>query len=245
VSQFRNRCFPPLILITLIGCAFAVGVAGARGQSSQTAPATAPPASRPAPDTDEGWESLFDGKTLTGWKVTEFAGSGAVEIKDGRIVLAAGNDLTGISWANPNTLPRMDYEVDLFAMRLEGTDFFCGLTFPVRDACCTFVVGGWGGGVVGISSLDGLDASENETTRNMNFESKRWYHIHVRVTQTKIECWIDNEKVVDVVTTGRKISMRPGEIEIARPFSISTWQTTGALRDIALRRLPGTPGVAR
>ena len=241
VSRSIDRGIVTLILIAL----FALYAAGAQGQSSRTAPPAAGPAGKPAPETDEGWEPLFDGKTLTGWKLTEFGGRGAVEVKDGRIMLSAGSDLTGISWANPDTLPRMDYEVDLFAMRVEGTDFFCGLTFPVRDACCTFVVGGWGGTVVGISSLDGADASENETTRNMNFELKRWYHIHVRVTQTKIECWIDNEKVVDVVTTGKKISMRPGEIEIAQPFSISTWETTGALRDIAIRRLGGKPGAAK
>ena len=219
----RSGCVSATILIALLSFAPAPCGAGEKERSAET---------------EEGWESLFDGKTLTGWKLTEFAGRGAVEVKDGRIILAAGSDLTGISWANPNTLPRIDYEVDLFAMRLEGTDFFCGLTFPVRDACCTFVVGGWGGTVAGISSLDGLDASQNETTRNMNFELKRWYHIHVRVTQSKIECWIDEEKVVDVVTTGRKISMRPGEIEIAQPFGISTWQTTGAARDISMRKLP-------
>lgn len=190
-----------------------------------------------AEKSDEGWISLFDGKTLNGWKITEFPGHGEVTVKDGRLILGAGNDLTGVTLADTSNLPRSDYEVDLFAMRVDGMDFFCGLTFPVRDACCTFIVGGWGGTVVGISSLDGADASENETTRNITFESNRWYHIRVRVTESKIECWIDEEKVVDVVTTGRKISMRPGEIEIAQPFSISTWQTTGALRDICIRRL--------
>jgi len=232
-----RRRVPAAVLAAVIGWGLGLCAAGDKGQPAEKAP----PAAKPAQEADEGWEPLFDGKTLSGWKLTEFAGRGAVEVKDGRIVLAAGSDLTGISWANPNAIPRMDYEVDFFAKRVEGTDFFCGLTFPVREACCTFVVGGWGGTVVGISSLDGADASENETTRNMNFELKRWYHIHVRVTQAKIECWIDNEKVVDVTTTGRKISMRPGEIEIAQPFSISTWQTTGALRDISIRRLDGTP----
>ena len=238
---YGNGCWSAWVVIALLG----VWVPGVQGQSSKTAPPAGPQTGRAAPEADEGWEPLFDGKTLAGWKVTGFAGSGAVEVKDGRIILAAGGDLTGISWADTKTLPRMDYEVDLFARRTEGTDFFCGLTFPVGEACCTFVVGGWGGTVVGISCLDSLDASENETTRNMNFDSKRWYHIHVRVTQTKIECWIDNEKVVDVVTTGKKISMRPGEIEIAQPFSVSTWQTTGALRDISLRRLSGAAAFHR
>ena len=33
------------------------------------------------------WKELFDGKTLHGWKPTEFGGEGKVEVKDGRIVM--------------------------------------------------------------------------------------------------------------------------------------------------------------
>jgi hypothetical protein len=131
----------------------------------------------------------------------------------------------------------MDYEVEIEAMRKEGSDFFCGFTFPVGEACCSLIVGGWGGGTVGISSLDGMDASENETSKFMNFENGRWYKIRVRITKKKIEAWIDKDKVVDVVTTDRKITVRPGEIEASQPFGIATWSTTGALREMRMRRL--------
>jgi hypothetical protein len=57
------------------------------------------------------------------------------------------------------------------------------------------------------------------------------------VTQGRIEGWIDEEKVVDVVTTEKKISLRPGDIELSKPFGLASWQTVSALREIKLRRV--------
>jgi hypothetical protein len=107
----------------------------------------------------------------------------------------------------------------------------------VGDASCSLIAGGWGGSVVGLSSLDGKDASENETTRSMRFAKDRWYRFRVRVTKAKIEAWIDGEKVVDAVTTGRSISIRP-EVDLSRPLGVATWLTSAALRDIKIRSLP-------
>src|SRR5262245_42458950 len=80
-----------------------------------------------AQDTNQ-WRELFDGKTLANWTVTNFGGEGIVEIKEGRILLGFGSDLTGITWKGPS-IPRIDYEVKIEARREEGGDFFCGLTF--------------------------------------------------------------------------------------------------------------------
>src|SRR5438876_1871985 len=186
------------------------------------------------------WQNLFDGKTLEGWKVTDFAGRGEVNVENGRLMLHSGVMLTGVSWTN--TLPKIDYEVSLEAMKVDGSDFFCGLTFPVQDSFCTLIVGGWGGGVVGLSSIDGMDASENETTKYMKFDAGRWYHLRLRVTREQIATWIDEEKIVDQSIVGRKISLRPGDIDLSKPFGLATWQTTGALRDIKIRRLAGGAG---
>jgi hypothetical protein len=142
--------------------------------------------------------------------------------------------MTGITWTND--IPRINFEVELEAMRVDGSDFFCGLTFPVGQSPCSLIIGGWGGGVVGISSLDGEDAANNETTKYMSFENGRWYIIRLRVMPTTIQAWIDGDKVVDVVTTGRKISIR-SEVELSVPFGIATWSTTGAIRNLRLRRL--------
>ena len=183
------------------------------------------------------WQSLFDGKTLKGWKITDFAGHGEVNVENGQLMIHTGAMLTGVSWTNE--LPKIDYEVELEAMKVDGSDFFCGLTFPVADSFCTLIAGGWGGGVVGLSSLDGLDASENETTKYMKFDTGHWFHIRLRVTKGKIEAWIDNEKFVDQSIVDRRISLRPGDIDLSKPFGLATWQTTGAVRSIRIRPLSG------
>jgi len=178
--------------------------------------------------------SLFDGKTLGQWKITDFGGQGKVYAKDGSLFLEMGNDLTGVTWTGP--VVRMNYEITLQAMRITGSDFFCGLTFPVDANCCSLILGGWGGSVCGISSLDNYDASENETYQIIGFEDGRWYHVRVRVTPCKIEAWLDEEKIIDVETTGRIIDTRM-EVDLSRPLGVATWRTTGAIRNIRLWRL--------
>ena len=179
------------------------------------------------------WKPIFDGKTLEGWKETKFGGGGEVTVKDGVLTLAAGNDLTGVNFTG--AMPKMNYELVLEAQRTEGGDFFCGLTFPYGEACCTFVVGGWGGALVGLSSINGDDASENETTKFKKFEKGHWYKIRVRVTPAKIEAWIDDEQMLNVDTKDKKIGMRAGEIELSKPCGIATFRTQAAVREIKLR----------
>ncbi len=176
---------------------------------------------------------MFDGQTLAGWRETRFAGRGEVQCRSGVILLNMGDPFTGINWTNE--FPKINYEVALDAMRVMGSDFFCGLTVPVGNTFCSLITGGWGGSLVGISSIDGMDASENETTKFTNFEQGRWYRIRLRVTEGRIEAWIDQDKLVDVATKGRNISVRPGDIELSQPFGIAAWQTTAALREIKWR----------
>src|SRR4051794_6944351 len=40
---------------------------------------------------------LFDGKSLDGWKKTDFANAGEVKVEDGSIILGVGNSMTGIT----------------------------------------------------------------------------------------------------------------------------------------------------
>ena len=178
--------------------------------------------------------NLFNGTDLSGWEITDFAGGGAIEVKDGEIHIAMGELISGINLAHEN-IPRTNYELSAEAMKLDGNDFFCGLTFPVGETFASFIPGGWGGTVVGISSIDGMDASENETATFKNFENNRWYRFRVRVTPIKIQCWVDDEMVVDLLLEDRNIALRPGPIELSVPLGITAFQTESRFRNIRLQ----------
>jgi hypothetical protein len=180
------------------------------------------------------WRSLFDGNTLQGWEPADFGAKVEARVEDGKLIIPQGEPMAGVRWAG--NFPKMGYEIELEAMRLEGQDFFCGLTFPVGDSCASLIVGGWGGGVCGISSLDGRDASENETTSYRIFAGGVWYPVRLRVTREKIEAWLGPEILVDVETAGRRIEVR-AEIAPTRPLGFATWRTSAALRAIRWRPL--------
>jgi hypothetical protein len=241
-------------IVSLVAAAWLIGrsnaahnrfrVAGSPGRERAAAADTAaikePGPPMPAAAENVAWKALFDGKSLTGWKPTLFGGEGEVSVEEGRLILGMGNDLTGIT-STRDDLPQSNYEVELEAMRVDGSDFFCGLTFPVKKDSCSLILGGWGGGVCGLSSIDHMDASENATTTYREFENGRWYHVRLRITDGKIEAWLDKEPIVEQDITDRRISVRI-EVELSKPFGLASWQTTAALRNIRLRALDGNKG---
>ena len=192
-------------------------------------PAAPPAGTRPAK-----WRALFDGKTLAGWKVPVFGGDGRVYVKDGAIHMESGAMCTGATYTGQ--IPRDNYEIALEAMRVEGGDFFCGLTFPVGKDPITLILGGWGGSLVGLSCIDGYDASENEVGQAFDFKNGRWYRVRVRVTEADIRVWLDGEKIIDLQRAGRKFSIR-AEVALSVPLGIATWITHGAARNIRVRNL--------
>jgi hypothetical protein len=214
------RAFPEIIVVLPV---FFMLLAGCRaGPKDKQAP----------PDNTVSINDMtvdFDGRLLTGWEITNFGPQGPVYIADGQIILGMGEGCTGITWKG--NFPSLDYEVSLDAKRISGNDFFCGMTFPAGKSPCTLIVGGWGGTTVGLSSIDGLDASDNSTRTLMQFEKNRWYNIRLSVTGKSINAWIDSIKVVDFTIGDRKLSIRP-EVELSKPFGIASWNTTAALRNI-------------
>ena len=188
------------------------------------------------PSSAEGWNEMNElgpGK----WQAIE----GAADLEwneESRVMrIGVGTDLNGIRWTGPS--PTVPYVVELEARRMSGSDFFCGLTFPVRSGkeCVTFIAGGWGGNLVGISSIDGLDASENSTASQQEFEDERWYRIRVEVRDEHLQAWIDDRQVVDAHTEEQKLSLREGPIEACAPFGLATWVTSAEIRGVKWRKL--------
>lgn len=177
---------------------------------------------------------LFNGKNLDGWKNSMFGGDGEIAVEEGQLILDMGNDITGVTWKDEKSLPKLNYEISLEAQRVDGSDFFCGLTFPIKDDPCSLILGGWGGTVCGLSSLDFKDASENETTLFRDFKNGQWYKIRLRVLEKRITAWIDGKEIIDADLTGKKIGIR-SEVEPSKPLGFCSFRTKAALRNIVLK----------
>lgn len=195
-------------------------------------PAEHPAADRPG---EPDFQVLFDGKNLDRWKVADtfdFEDHGRVHVDQQRIILEAGKPATGIFLKEPP--PRSNYELTLEGRRAEGRDFFCGLTFPVQEEYCTLILGGWGGGVVGLSNVDRNSAVENSTTTFRDFQLGQWYAIRLRVTDRAITVWLDDKQIIHQEVPEHRFNIW-WEMEPMRPLGIATWYTRGELRNIRLR----------
>lgn len=206
----------------LAACALMMGVHLQADDAKKAADAGAP-------------RSLFDGKSLANWEITDFGGQGEVEVRDGILVIGRGEPITGIHWKG-DPLPKVNYELTLDAKRIDGNDFFAAVTFPVQDSFCTLVLGGWGGGLIGLSSINGQDASENETTDYFSFEKDRWYKVRIRVSDTRIDAWLDDKQIANVDYSDKKIGVRI-EMELSKPLGVATYHTVGGLRNFHLKGL--------
>lgn len=189
------------------------------------------------------WKPMFDGKTLDGWTVPQFGGDGEVRVKDGSIVIGQGAMMTGIKYEK--LFPTLDYEIQYEARRTQGTDFFAALTFPYRENFCTFINGGWGGSTVGLSCIDGMDASENQTGNFHSFRDNEWYLFRIIVMGAKIQVFVveetkekkkKEENLVDWEIGDKKLSLRE-ETSLYKPLGICTWVSEGQLRNIKYRKL--------
>lgn len=175
---------------------------------------------------------LFNGISLGHWEVLDYEGHGEVTVADSCIIIGKGELISGIRWTDD--FPISNYEVTLKAKRVNGNDFFCGMTFPVRDSYLTLILGGWRGALSGLSCIDGYDAANNQTGIVYGFGTGWWYDVRLRVTDEKVEAWVSDEKLVDFTIGKSRLSLR-SEVESSVPFGITTYKTTGAIRDIRLK----------
>lgn len=190
-----------------------------------------------APQTDaEGWVSLFNGKDLTGWKVPEFGGEGEVTVEDGILTIGMGAMISGITLDQPFPF-QTNYEIEVTAKRTMGFDFYAAITFPIGEkGYATFINGGWGGGVFGLSCVNGFDASENETMQLITTKNDRWDSFRVRVFEDRIEGWMNDKKIVDCPRDGNEFTTR-FEVEYCQPLGISNYCSETKIKSIRYRAL--------
>ena len=221
-------------LLVVAGCKHSVVENNDGGKGAKAAPVKSEDAELENAETENAKSvDLFDGTTLTNWKSTNFGGEGDVTVVDGTIQLETGYSMTGITWAGDD-LPKTDYELSLDAKRVDGNDFFCGLTVPVAGSHCSLIVGGWGGALLGLSCIDGFDASENRTTQFHDFESDRWYQFKIRVKPDSITVWMDGKEIVHHPLEGHKITVR-NETLPSCPLGVCSFETTAQLKNFKLK----------
>ena len=190
----------------------------------------------------ENWIPLFDGESLTGWSVPVYGGDGDVDVQGGNLVIGRGEMMTGIRYEKK--FPKNNYEIQYEARRIQGYDFFAACTFPVNKSFCTFINGGWGGGLTGLSSIDGYDASENSTSSHYDYRENAWHRFRIRVMEGKIQVWItaqdkeghwgEEKSIIEFEVEDKGLSTRL-EMERYKPLGLCTWNTEGELRKIEYR----------
>lgn len=172
-------------------------------------------------------------------------GSGGIARGPDNFTINEGSPMSGIvfpTWFKDG-LPFADYAITYEAMRASGRDFFGSATFPVRDdkTFVTFVLGGWGGSQVGISCIDGYDASENSTGSSQRFENGKWYRVRIEVRAKEIKVLLDGRPIIQTNIAGRDLGLRAGDIDKCVPFGFATYAAVGQLRGCQVEKLPAAP----
>lgn len=215
------------VLLTLSGSSFA----DEPSKTVKTVPAQKDSENKkPAKDSSAKW-TVLSGE----WEACEFGGDGEITITEKQITMDYGDPITGVRWEGD--VIRDNYEIELTGRRIEGFDFFCALTFPVGEkGKASLVLGGWGGGTMGISSIDDRDASDNETTMFRDFKNNQWYTARVRVEETRIAVWIDDTLQFDHAREGHTFDIRY-EMDPCLPIGLACFQSKSEIKNVRVRKL--------
>jgi len=182
------------------------------------------------------WKYLFDGETLSGWEAVRYTGAGEPHVRDGILVIPTANMgvMTGVRWVG-DSIPANNYVIYYEARRVQGNDIFAGLTFPYKDSYASLILGGWRNVVNGISSIDGYDASENETYQRFSLVNNQWYQVQLRVTTDSIRAYIGKDEFVNLATTGKILHLRDDILDTG--LTLWTYLSTGEIRNMRIKRL--------
>ena len=146
----------------------------------------------------------------------ELTRRGKVALEDGQLVLGPGGPYSGAAWTRE--FPTINYEVTLHVQRRAGRSL-CNVTFPVGSALCTLRPRAW----------------------DLTFERDRWYELRLRVTEARVEAWLDGRKLADVPRAAAQTAL-PLAFDALKPFGVhAALGTQVAIRHIAVGRLDGAP----
>jgi len=189
-----------------------------------------------AQELPDGWKSLFNGETLDGWEKVPYWGGGTPYVENAKLILpmATIGLMTGIRWVG-DSLPTINYVIQYEARRVQGDDIFAALTFPYDDTFASIIFGGWGGIINGLSSVDGYDASENETTQLYSLLNNDWHQVQLRVTTDSIKAFVGYETIVDIATAGKHIHLRDETLDTGLTFW--SYSSTGEIRNIRIKEI--------
>jgi len=219
----------PLWMVSIVMGWASIGMQHCIGQE------TAQPKSSGKADPQK-WLPLIPEEGLDGWELSDFYGNGQVTRQGELTVFTEGKPLTGITYAGKEKFPINNFEIELEARRTRGNDFLCGLTFPVGKGFCTLIAGGWGGSLVGLSSIDGSDASENATTTSHDFKNDQWYRFRVAVDDEFVRCWIDKEQCITQERENHEFTTRI-EVYASQPLGFCVFQSRVEVRNFRWRPL--------
>ncbi|MEM9381352.1 MAG: DUF1080 domain-containing protein [Planctomycetota bacterium] len=177
------------------------------------------------------WKVLLDADDRARWRSGVFGEDPELEVNARGVVLPIGVPLAGLTYTGEP--PTGSYVLEVQATKEYGSDFFLGVTFPVRDAHLTLVLGGWGGAVCGLSCLDGEDASSNDTRTVRSFPNGKLRTVTIEVSDARVTARIDGEPIVECPLEGRVLSIRP-EVEPSVPLGVASFATCTTLHRVRL-----------
>lgn len=189
----------------------------------------------PGPDANAEWIDLSPHLMPEAWQATSFGGEGEIEFLADAVELGFGSPLTGLHWAGDLPLGPA-YQLEVEASRIDGTDFFCGLNFPIGESAATVVLGGWGGALCGLSCIDGLDASMNATRSFQSFEPGESVRLRVEVSARQVRAWLDEEPLFVIERGGAQFELRT-EVTPGGRLGISSFQTRARIHAVRWRAL--------